>query len=145
TCRLPSCLALWCERLEPGRGGLGDRGGVPKRSIPPIVDLGKDAAYPFLEFYLLTPAQITLNFAYVGPRTVRLAGPFGAVGDGAAQQLEQPVDRLRVAGSEVPDLAGFGGFGGGQEGRGHVGDVEKVARLGAVAHHRERFAGELLL
>ncbi len=62
----------------------------------------------------------------------------------AAQQLDQLVDRLRVAGAQIPGFADLVGLGGRQERLCHVGHEQEVAGLGSVADHGERLAGDLL-
>src|SRR5215831_13993507 len=92
----------WGERFEPFGGGFGNRIGIPQRGIAPVVDLGDDAADPFLERDLRLPAEIAANPADVREGAVRLARALGDVDDRPAQELDQAVDRLRIAGADVP-------------------------------------------
>ena len=61
------------------------------------------------------------------------------------QQIDEPVDALRIAGAEIPDFTGEIAFRGAQKRRGDVGDEKKITALRAVTDHGERFAGKLLL
>ena len=60
------------------------------------------------------------DLADIGPGAIRLARTLRHVDHLAAEQFDQPVDRLRIAGAEVLHLADAIGFGRHQEGFGHV-------------------------
>ena len=98
---------LASARNQPCRR-LGDRVGIPQRRVAPVIDIGDDAPTPSSNGTLRRPAEVTRDLADVGPGAVRLAGALGNVHDRAAQKLDQAVDRLRIAGADVPDLAGLG-------------------------------------
>ena len=64
--------------------------------------------------------------------------------DGAADQLGQSIDGLGVARAEVEHLTGERRLRRQQEAARHVGDVDEVPALGAIADDRQRLAVRLL-
>src|SRR3984885_5607530 len=130
--------------LKPCLGGDRDRLRIPQRRVTPQFDILHHAMDTLIERNGGLPAEIALNFADVRPGAVRLSRTFRNIDDRTAEKLDQTIDALGVAGAEVPDLAGAIGFSGLQEGRGDVGDEQKVAPLRAIADHREWLSGELL-
>ena len=131
--------------LEPARRRLRDRGRFPQRRVAPVIDLRDDAGDALLETDLLAPAEIAADLADVGEGAVGFARTLRDIDDVAAEKLDQPVDRLRIASPEVPHFAGLVGLGRAQEGLGDIRHVEKVARLRTITDDREWLAGELLL
>src|SRR5688572_12865001 len=121
------------QRLEPAGGRLGDRIRVPERRVSPVIDFGDDPAHAFVEAHRRSPAEIALNTGNVGVGAIRFAGALGDVHRGAAEQLHQPVDRLRIPRSDVPHPAGQIRFAGGEERPRQVGGIDEVPRLRAVA------------
>src|SRR5262249_33695064 len=106
------CSPLSRQGPEPTGSRLGDRFWIPERCLAPIVDLSQDAPYALLEAHLLRPAEIAPDLGNVGEGAVRLTRPLRNVDDRPPQQFDQAIDRLRIARSQVPDLAGLVGLGG---------------------------------
>ena len=55
------------------------------------------------------------------------------------------VNRLRVAGAQIPDFAGKGRFGGFEKRLHDIGDVERIASLGTVVADGQGLAFQFLL
>src|ERR1700728_1468025 len=131
--------------LKPCLGCDRDRLRIPQRRVAPQFDILHHAMDTLIERNRGLPTEIVLNFADVRPGAVRLSRTLRNIDDRTAEKLDQAINALRVAGAEVPDLAGTVGFRSLQEGRGDIGDEQEVAPLRAVADHRERLSGKLLL
>src|SRR6516165_2903371 len=129
---------------EPTGSRPGDRFWIPERCLAPIVDVGENALYAVLEAHLLRPPEMAPDLGNIGEGAVRLAGTLGNVDDRPAEQFDQTVDCLRIAGSQVPDLAALVSLGGHLESFGDVGDVEEIPPLLSVAHDSEGLVCELL-
>src|ERR1700687_3835526 len=121
------------EVLEPGLRGLGDRLRIPERGVFPVVDISDDPCDPFLEAHRGLPAELGRDLADVGVGTLGFAGTFRNMDFFTAEELDQAIHRLRVARAEVPDAPGRAGLRGREEGAGHVGHIEEIARLAAIA------------
>src|SRR5262249_2476885 len=98
-----------------------------------------------LERDVRPPPEVSGDLADVGPGDVRLPGAPWNVHHWAAQEFDEAIDGLRVAPSQVPDLACLLGLRGEQERLRDVGGVDEVSTLGPIADHRERLPGQLLL
>src|SRR4051812_31249384 len=106
--------------------------------------MGDDLAHACFERDFRLPAKLGSDFRNVGPGAVRLAGPLRDVGFVTAEQLDEPVHGLRVAGAQVPERADTLGLRSGEESPRHVRDVKEIAPLRAVAHYGEGLARQLL-
>lgn len=74
--RLAQETSVSPHELEPGAGRLGDRVGVPEGRVTPAFDVGEHSAHSLLEGDPRLPAEVAADLRDVGPRAVRLAGPF---------------------------------------------------------------------
>src|SRR6185437_16843669 len=133
------------EMVEPGLGRPRDRIRIPERRVAPIVDLGRHSGHPLGERHHRPPAELRPDLADIRPGTIRLAGTLRYVDDLAADQFDQAVHGLRIAGAEIPYLPDMRRLGRRQKGARYVARIEEVATLRAVSHHGERLPGQLLL
>src|SRR6185436_18527987 len=95
---------------KPGLRRLGDRRRIPERRVLPVVDAGDDLRHPFLEADYRLPAELGGDLADVGVRAFGFARPLRDVDFLAAEQFDQTVYRLRIAGAQIPDLSDGGGL-----------------------------------
>src|SRR5438876_145270 len=106
-CRLAAPRHVSVPRL----GGSLDRCRVPQWGFAPIVDFLDDPGHAFLETHLDRPVEVAADQGDIGPRAVRFARPLRDMDGLAAQELDQAIDRLRLAGAQVPVPAGDAGLG----------------------------------
>src|SRR5258708_5984126 len=85
------------HELEPTLGCDSDGLRIPKRRIAPVVDIGDDFCNALLETHLWLPTEFRGDAANVGPCTVGLSRAFRNMGDFAAEQFDQSIDRLPLA------------------------------------------------
>src|ERR1051326_180431 len=137
-------LSSFGKHGEPGLGGRLDRNGVPNGSVTPVLDIIEHQGDPLIEAYFSLPAEVAANLGGVRPRAIGFARPFRYVGNWPVQQFDWVVDGLRVARAEVVDLVRVIGFSSHEKRASHVGYVNEIPRLRAVADHGEGFARELL-
>src|ERR1700752_5261450 len=92
--------------LKPSLGGGGNRLRVPEWGIAPQRNVRQHLSTPVIKGARRPPAEITADFADIGPGDVRFTGPLGDIDDISADQLDQVVDAVRIAGPKVPYFAG---------------------------------------
>src|SRR5712692_7356726 len=131
--------------LEPGFRRLLYRFRIPQRCIAPILDFGHHQLNALLERDERLPVEIAPDLCNVGPGDIRLTGAFRYIHDWSTDQLDEPADRLRGAGAQIPDFPALLGFGGQSKRFRDIAGVYEIPSLGPIADHRERFSGELLL
>src|SRR3954454_15428775 len=107
--------ALLAEIAEPGLGRLRDSVRIPQWSVAPALDVDQHPAYAVLERDDRLPPQLRDDFGDVREGAVGLARTFGHVHHIAAEKLDQPVDRLRIASPNVEALPADRGLGRGQK------------------------------
>src|SRR3989442_12963794 len=93
--------ALRAQILEPGLRRFVDRVRIPERRAAPVVDIGENSPHAFFQTPLWGPIELRGDPGNVGPGAV---GPAGALRGPAlfpAQELHQPLDRLRLAAAGV--------------------------------------------
>src|SRR3977135_1969688 len=93
--------ALRAQILEPGFRRFVDRIRIPEGRAAPGVDIGESLRHALFEAPLRAPAELRGDPRNVGPSAVGFAGTLRDADLFAAQELHQPVDRLRLAGAEV--------------------------------------------
>src|SRR2546427_2108086 len=108
--------SLLAEVAEPAFGGLGNPVGIPQRGIPPALDVEEHTAHAVLEAHDRLPSQPRDDLGNIREGAIGLARPFGHVHDVAAEKLDQPVDRLRIASPDVEALAADRGSGSSEKG-----------------------------
>src|SRR5262249_7095563 len=118
---------------------------IPQRCVAPILDFGHHPPHALLERDERLPVEIAPDLCNIGPGDIRLAWAFRYIHDWSTDQLDEPADRLRRAGAEVPDFSALVGFGGRAKRLRDVAGVHEVASLRAITHDRERLPRELLL
>src|SRR5262245_63696654 len=96
---------LLAEVAEPGLGRLRDPVGVPQGRVAPAFDIDQHPAHAVLEADDRLPAQPRDDLGDVGEGAVGLARALGDVHDLAAEKLDQTIDRLRLAGTDIEALA----------------------------------------
>src|SRR5882724_1846202 len=133
-----------CHIFEPDLAGLRDRLRIPQRSFAPVIDLSENLAHAVFEANARAPVEITRDRSNVRMRDIGFAGSLRNVNDLTAQQFDQLVDRLRVAGAEIPDFSREFGLARTHEGFGDIGHKKEIARLRAISDHGERRPGNLL-
>src|SRR2546427_6910969 len=136
--------ALRAQILEPGLRRFVDRVRIPERRAAPVVDIGENSPQAFFETHLWAPIELRGDPGNVGPGAVGLAGALRDADLFAAQELHQPVDRLRLAGAEVVHATDPRTFCRREKSVGHVSHVSEIAGLRTVADDSVRPAGQLL-
>src|ERR1700733_5999568 len=81
-----------------------DRLRIPQRRITPQLDILHHASDALVECYYRLPAKIALYLADVRPSTIRFSRSLRNVNDWSLEQVDKPVDTLRIAGAEIPNL-----------------------------------------
>src|SRR4051794_29670870 len=89
------------EIFEPGLRCLADRRRVPQRGVAPVLDVRQDFPDPVFERDARRPAELALDAGNIGPGAIWLARPFRHVDHLAAEQLDQPVHRLRISSADI--------------------------------------------
>src|SRR6516225_4605511 len=131
--------------LEPGFRRFLDRFRIPQRRVAPILDLGHHPPDALLERNEGLPIEIAPDLCNVGPGDVRLARAFRYIHDRSTDQLDEPADRLRGAGAEVPDFSALVSFSGQAKRLRDIAGIHEIPSLGSVADNREWLSRELLL
>src|SRR5262249_25558328 len=131
--------------LKPGLRRFLDRLWIPQRCVAPILDFSHHQPNALLERDERVPVEIAPDLGNVGPGDVRLARTFRYIHDRSTDQLDQPADRLRGAGAEVPDFSALVGFSGQAKRLRDIAGVHEIPSLGSVTDNRERLSRELLL
>src|SRR5262249_12126572 len=110
-----------------------------------ILDFSHHQANALLERNERLPVEIAPDLCNVGPGDIRLARAFRYIHDRSTDQLDEPADRLRGAGAEIPDFSALVGFGGQAKCLRDIAGVHEIVSLSPITDNRKRLSRELLL
>src|SRR5262249_36062638 len=91
------------------------------------------------------PVEIAPDLGNVGPGDIRLARAFRYIHHRSTDQLNEPADRLRGAGAEIPDFSALVGFGGQANCLRDIAGVHEIPSMRPLTDNRERPSRELML
>src|SRR5712691_9498814 len=89
--------ALLAEVVEPGLGRFRNPIRVPQGGVAPALNVDQHSAHAVLETHRRFPPEPGRDLGNIREGAVGLARTFVHIDQAAAEKLDQPVDRLRIA------------------------------------------------